>query len=84
MSPVEYLSCREFVELVTLYLDDAMTPDARGRFQWHLERCEGCKHYVDQIRMTAELSGAVTLDGLPPEAEDELLQAFSDWNRQGG
>ena len=81
MSPVEYLSCREFVELVTLYLEDAMTSDARGRFQWHLERCEGCAHYVDQIRLAAELSGSVRLDELPPQAETELLQAFADWNR---
>jgi Putative zinc-finger len=81
MSPVEYLSCREFVELVTLFLEDAMDHEARGRFKWHLERCVGCADYVDQIRLTAELSGSVTMDGLTPEAEDELLQAFAHWNR---
>jgi anti-sigma factor RsiW len=83
MSPVEYLSCREFVELVTLYIDDAMLPEDRSRFQWHLERCEGCAVYVDQIRLTAELSGSVSLDGLPPAAEDELLRAFADWHGPG-
>ena len=83
MSPVEYLSCRELVELVTLYLDDAMDPEDRGRFQWHLERCEGCAAYVEQIRLTAELSGSVSLDQLPQEAEEELLRSFADWHRPG-
>jgi anti-sigma factor RsiW len=83
MSPVEYLSCREFVELVTLYLDDAMSAEDRDRFQWHLDRCEGCAAYLEQIRLTAELSGSVSFDGLPPEAEDELLRSFAGWRRPG-
>jgi hypothetical protein len=80
MSPVEYLSCREFVELVTLYFEDALNPDDRGRFQWHLERCSGCEAYVEQMRITAELSGAVSFDGLPPEAEQDLLRSFAEWH----
>jgi anti-sigma factor RsiW len=83
MSPVEYLSCREFVELVTLYLDDALSTEDRARFQWHLDRCEGCAVYVEQIRLTAELSGSVSLDGLPQAAEEELLRSFADWHRSG-
>ena len=83
MSPVEYLSCREFVELVTLYLEDAMPAEDRDRFEWHLERCEGCAVYVEQIRATSELAGSVSLDGLSPAAEDELLRAFAEWSRPG-
>jgi anti-sigma factor RsiW len=83
MSPVEYLSCREFVELVTVYLEEAMPPADRDRFEWHLERCEGCAHYVEQIRVTSELAGSVSLEGLSPTAEDELLRAFADWRRPG-
>jgi hypothetical protein len=36
--------------------------------------------YVEQLRRTAELSGSVSMDGLPPQAEEELLRTFAGWN----
>ena len=79
MTQVEYLSCREFVELVTAYLEHALPADERERFEQHLRRCAGCEIYVEQMRRTAELAGAVSFEGLPAEAEDELLHAFAGW-----
>ena len=43
------LSCQELVELVTDYLDGALPGRERRRFERHLETCEWCVNYVDQI-----------------------------------
>ncbi len=76
---VEQLSCQELVELVTDYLEEALPPEDRARFEAHLEPCEGCTTYLDQMRTTIELVGRLTPEHLDPEAEVVLLRAFRDW-----
>ncbi|HEY3019598.1 MAG TPA: zf-HC2 domain-containing protein, partial [Solirubrobacteraceae bacterium] len=51
----EDLTCQELVELVTDYLDGALTLRERLRFERHLAECEWCVDYVDQIRTTIHL-----------------------------
>jgi anti-sigma factor RsiW len=74
-----YMSCRELVELVTAYLDGALSLEDRMRFEAHLTDCDGCSTYVDQMRRTIELSGTLRVDDVSREAEHVLLQAFRDW-----
>jgi anti-sigma factor RsiW len=76
---VEQLSCQEFVELVTDYLEGALSPEEAARFEDHIGRCTGCAAYLDQIRETIGLTGRLTPESLSPEAERELLHAFRDW-----
>jgi anti-sigma factor RsiW len=76
------LSCQELVELVTDYLEGAMPPELRARFDRHIERCAGCRAYLEQMRETIRATGALTPDSLTPEAERTLLEAFRDWTRR--
>ena len=46
MSVVESLSCQELVELVTDYLEGALSEEDVQRFEAHLETCVGCTVYV--------------------------------------
>jgi anti-sigma factor RsiW len=78
---VEQLSCRELVELVTDYLEGALSPDERARFEEHIGRCEGCGTYLEQMRQTIELVGRVPAGTLSAEAERELLEAFRGWRK---
>jgi anti-sigma factor RsiW len=80
-STVEALSCQELVELVTDYLEGAMPPADRVRFEEHIARCDGCAAYVEQMRATIRLAGRLTPDAVPPEAERALLSAFRSWSR---
>jgi predicted anti-sigma-YlaC factor YlaD len=75
----EAMSCQELVELVTAYLEGALTADERTRFDEHLAECGTCRVYLEQIRQTIALSGRVTPEQLPPDAERDLLQAFRSW-----
>jgi anti-sigma factor RsiW len=76
---VSALSCAEFVELVTDYLEGALDAATAHRFEIHAEACPGCDVYLDQIRETIDAVGAITPDDLDPEARDRLLDAFRDW-----
>ena len=44
------LTCKEMVEIVTDYLEGALSPEDRSRFEQHLALCDGCTYYVEQMR----------------------------------
>jgi anti-sigma factor RsiW len=72
------LACREIVELVTAYLEDALDPADRERFEEHLVFCDGCGNYLAQMRTTVRLSSRARQE-LPAELEAQLLEAFRGW-----
>jgi anti-sigma factor RsiW len=78
------LACKELVELVTDYLEDALSAKDRTRFELHLTYCEWCRTYLRQMRQVLASTGRITHESLPPEGRDALLAAFRGWNRGGG
>ena len=82
MIDTEGLSCQELVELVTDYLEGALDQRDVRAFERHLEHCDGCTEYLEQLRTTIRLTGTLTLDDLSTEVEATLLQAFRDWRRR--
>lgn len=77
----DWLTCREFVEIVTEYLEGTLPSGERGRFEAHLAVCPPCQIYLEQIRETIRLSGELTEESISAEAKAELLQAFRDWKQ---
>jgi predicted anti-sigma-YlaC factor YlaD len=77
------MNCKELVELVTDYLEDMLSSEERVRFEDHLTRCEGCRNYIEQMRMTIRLSGRLTEHSIVGKSGKELLTAFRDWKRGG-
>jgi anti-sigma factor RsiW len=81
VTTTEAFSCQELTELVTDYLEDALPPAERARFEQHLAECGNCEIYLNQIRVTIELTGSLAPEALSPEAVQALLHAFRDWKR---
>ena len=81
MTDVQALSCQELVELVTDYLEGALSVEDVNRFERHIAGCDGCTRYLEQIRATIALTGSLTLADLAPEAETALLDAFRNWRK---
>ena len=77
----QQLTCEELVEIVTEYLEGGLSDAERERFEEHVVACSGCANYLDQIRVTIEVAGRVTVDDLMEETKTELLAAFRDWKR---
>jgi anti-sigma factor RsiW len=71
--------CQQAVELVTEYLEGALSWRERRRFEAHLRACPNCAAYLEQIRLTIELTGAVQADDLTPEAKAELSDLYRRW-----
>jgi predicted anti-sigma-YlaC factor YlaD len=53
------LDCRAVVELASDYLERALDPTSHRRVAAHLGGCDGCERYVDQLRQTVRLVGAL-------------------------
>jgi hypothetical protein len=78
------LTCRELVELVTDYLDDALPERDRLDFERHLVWCSWCRDYVAQVRVTIELAGKGADVDPPSPLRERLLESFRDWKRTRG
>ena len=73
------LTCRELVELVTDYLEGALSPSDLERFEQHIGGCDACTAYVEQMRLTITALGHLPPESLSREAEAEMLAAFRHW-----
>jgi len=75
------LTCRELVELVTDYLEDGLPVQERARFDAHLDECEACRAYVEQmrtsVRLTREAAATQQVPGM-----DGLMAAFRGFKRR--
>jgi anti-sigma factor RsiW len=72
------LVCQEAVELVTDYLEDVLSRRERRAFEHHLEECDGCDAYVEQVREVLVTTGRVGPDDLAPATLDGLVQLFRE------
>jgi anti-sigma factor RsiW len=77
------MTCRQFVELVTDYLENELDHDTRRRFETHVAGCPGCARYLDQIRETQRALGRVRLEPISTPARDQLMAAFRAWRSAG-
>ena len=75
------LTCQELVALVTDYYEGALSPADSERFEQHTHVCSGCHAYLEQMRLTIFLTGKLTAHDIPPNASDELLNAFRKWKQ---
>jgi Putative zinc-finger len=81
MAEHQHLSCQEVVELVTDYLDQSLPSDAATLFEQHVNFCDGCDWYLDQMRTTIDTVGRITEEDVPPDTREKLLAVFREWKR---
>jgi anti-sigma factor RsiW len=74
------MTCQELVELVTDYLEGALSREDVARFEAHLATCPGCETYLAQLEATIALARAGG-DRVETEEISPLLDAFRDWRR---
>jgi hypothetical protein len=69
--------CREFVELVTEYEEGRLPAAVEQAIVAHLQLCDPCVVYLEQMRLTSAAVGTLPVPTLPPGARDQLLDVFS-------
>ena len=75
----EHITCQEVVELVTDYLEGALGVEETSLFEQHVNFCDGCVWYVDQLRLTVAAAAGLREEDLAPETREQLLTAFRHW-----
>lgn len=79
---VDHLTCKEFVELLTDYLEDALDPAERAEIERHIVICRGCSNYIEQMRSTISLLGRTAdadADDAGAQPGEQLLAVFRAW-----
>ena len=80
--PASGYTCREVVTLASEYLEGTMGQDEATAFEVHLNFCDGCVRFVDQLRETAATAGALPEEQISDELRARLLVAFRDWKHR--
>ena len=75
-------TCTQVVEIATEYVERAMPTGLVEPFEMHLNFCDGCFTFIEQIRTTAELGGRVVEEQIPEDTKVKLLAAFKDWRSE--
>jgi len=75
----EELVCQQVVELITDYLEGALSRSQRRRFDAHLADCEHCTEYLEQMRATIRLSGRLNAEDLTPEMRADFSALHQRW-----
>src|SRR5206468_8330468 len=73
------MKCREMVELMTDYLEGALSARDRARFEEHIAGCDGCRAYLEQMRTTMHLVGRILDEPIPEQLQQELVHASRTW-----
>jgi len=73
------VDCVEFRDLITDYLEEALSPAMTLGVEQHRQTCESCEEFLSQIRLTTEaletMNGQRASEPLP----QSLLSAFREW-----
>jgi anti-sigma factor RsiW len=77
------LVCQQVVEMVTAYLEDALSRSDRRRLEKHLSGCPLCTEYLAQIRETIRLAGRIEPEDLSPEMRSDLTEVYRRWLADG-
>jgi anti-sigma factor RsiW len=81
---VDPLVCREFVQLVTDYLEGVLPDEQRLRFEAHLAECDGCAGYLADVRRVVASLHTVTLAAPDPHTREVLVRAFNELRPDAG
>ena len=73
------LVCQQVVELVSDYLEGALSRSERRRFERHLAGCENCTEYLSQMRATIALTGRLEPEDLTPQMREEFTALYRRW-----
>ena len=70
------ITCQAAVELMTDYLEGALTPKERERFDRHLRHCPPCARILDQLRVTTDVLARLRCDELDAETRTRLIELY--------
>ncbi|HET9094634.1 MAG TPA: zf-HC2 domain-containing protein [Solirubrobacteraceae bacterium] len=81
--PPAHIWCQQVVEMVSDYLEGTLPATERRRLDHHFSICAPCATYLEQMRETLRLTGALVPEDLSPEMEQEFSEIYRRWRTEG-
>lgn len=78
-SSPEHITCAEFVRLVSDYMERVLTSAETSLVEEHINYCDGCGLYLDQMDETVHLARLLRTQEVTPEMREALLESFRTW-----
>lgn len=75
---MEDVTCRDLVEKITDYLEDALSDEEVAKLRAHLTSCDGCQAHLDQMRATVRLLESLRAPKLAPPVEEALVRSYRE------
>lgn len=76
------ITCQEFVEKVTEYLEHTLFPEALKQFEQHAQNCPGCDTYLNQVRQTIGMLHQIAGEPVSADTRQKVLRAFGQWQQE--
>jgi hypothetical protein len=73
------MNCNELVERVTECLEEALERDDLARLLDHLQMCESCDAYFNEVLVTLKVMEKLPSSDMPPGLEANLLETYRQW-----
>jgi anti-sigma factor RsiW len=73
------LTCHDVIQIISDYIEGALSAEDRRRVEEHLAICEGCTTYLEQMAETIRLTGMLRQEQIPDDQKQRLLEAFRTW-----
>jgi anti-sigma factor RsiW len=70
------ITCQEVVEVITDYLEGKLSAEDVAILEAHVALCDGCRWYLEQMRITIAAVGRVEDEEVPGELRNTVLGAF--------
>ena len=77
------MTCKQVVQLLTDYLEGALSAADRARVEEHLAGCDGCTAFLAQLRPAGRLVAGLAAEEIPAAVKADLMRAFRDWRPAG-
>jgi anti-sigma factor RsiW len=77
------LVCQQAVELMSDYIEGSLSRRDRRRLEKHLEACDACTAYLEQLRATIAASGEIVPEDLAPEVIETFTDLFRRFRADG-
>ena len=70
------LTCKQFLQELTDFLDESVSPEERAKLQEHVSQCPNCWVVADTTRKTIDVYKCSEPVEIPSEVKSRLMQAL--------
>ena len=70
------LTCKDFLNELTDYLDECIDPEVRAKLERHMAECPNCWVIADTTKKTIQIYKGMDPYPIPLDVETRLMQAL--------